>query len=65
MIIYGLRQTKKCLRRCTKCADLDHLAFRQSTIHAFVLHLYILKYPFILLVNNEGPDQTAWMRRQI
>ena len=28
----------------------------QSIILAFALHLYILQYPIILLVDSEGPD---------
>ena len=37
----------------------------RSLIRAFALHWYILQRPVILLADNEGPDQTARMRRLI
>ena len=57
-ISYGSRQAKKCLRKCTKCADSDHPASAQSIIRAFTLHLYTL-YLVILFADSEGSDQTG------
>ena len=37
----------------------------QNIILAFAFDSYILYYPITLLADNEGPDQTAWMRRLI
>ena len=37
-------------------ADSDHVANVQSVIRAFALHLYILRYPMILLADSKGPD---------
>ena len=49
-----------------ECAELDHPAHAQSIIlQAFVLHSYILYYSMILIMNSEGPDQSARMRRLI
>ena len=47
----------------TQNAHSDYPAHAQSIIRAFALHLYILKYPKILLAYSEGTDQTARMRR--
>ena len=38
----GLRQAKKELRTCTKCAYSNHPAHAQSIIRVFALHSYIL-----------------------
>ena len=42
-----------------------HTAHAQSIIRACTLRSYILQYSMILLVDSEGPDQTARMRRLI
>ena len=55
------QQVKKCLRTSAKSADSDNPAHAQIIILAIVLHSYILKYPWILLADNEDPDQTARM----
>ena len=57
-LIYGLCQAKKSLWTCAKFAESDHPTLMQSIIQAFA-HSYILKYPMILLVDTEGPDQTV------
>ena len=51
----GPPQAKKCLRACSKYAESYHPAHAQIIIRAFALHLYILLYPMILLVDSEGP----------
>ena len=66
-IIFGWHQTKKCLRKCTKCADRSsHAAikYHQGLCSPFI-HSMILQCPVILLVDSEGPDQTAEMPRLI
>ena len=63
--IYEARQAKKGLRTCATCVVSDHPTHAESVIRAFVLHSYILRYQMTLLVNSEGSDQTARMRRLI
>ena len=58
----GPCQEKNFLRACTKCADSHYPA---CLVRAFALHWNILQYPMILFADNEGPDQTARMRRLI
>ena len=57
----GPSQAKKCLRACTKSANSHHSVYAQSLIRAFALDWNSLKYPMILLADNEGPDQTVRM----
>ena len=39
---------------------LTNSSICNSVFHStFALHAYILEYPIILLVDSEGPDQTA------
>ena len=44
---------------------VGYLVNAHGNIRAFVLHSYILHYLIVMLADNEGPDQTAWMRRLI
>ena len=45
--------------------DLISYANMCSLIWTFSVRRHILQYPFILLADNEGPDQPALMRRLI
>ena len=65
LTIFGMCQAKQYRQTFAKCTDLDHPAYAQSIIWAFALHSYILKYPMILLVDSQGPDQTARMHMLI
>ena len=62
---FGSCQAKKWLQTCAKATDSDHPWQWQSIFQAFALNSYFLWYPMILLGNNEGADQTAWMCRLI
>ena len=44
---------KKCLQTCASLCTC--IKYNQ----AFAFHSYILRYPIILLVDSEGPDQIA------
>ena len=61
----GRVKRKRAFRHSLKCSETDHPAHAQSITPVFSLHSYILYYPMILLADNEGPDQTARMRRLI
>ena len=52
-------ERKKGFPTWAKFADSDHPVHAKSIIRVFALHSYILQYPMILLVDGEGPDQSA------
>ena len=58
------RAKRKCVFEHAQNAQI-HPTQSQSLVRAFDLHWCILYCPMILLTDNEGPDQTARMRRLI
>ena len=53
-VLYSIAPT--CFRTCTKWPDWDHPCMHNISSEPLLM---------ILLANNEGPEQTAWMHRLI
>ena len=48
-----------------KCTDSDYPVDAQSIIQAFAFHSYMLQYPWILLVDNEGHNKIVHLHSLI